>query len=64
MRGGDSNGRPREGAAESARYHGGRGAFTMEKILEAIERPYQDREPLLDAGYEYLLTVVSEDREG
>ena len=36
----------------------------MEEILEAIERPYGDREPPPDSDYNYLLTGVSEDWEG
>ena len=48
-----------------ASYHEeGVDAFTMEEILEAIERPYGDREPPPDSDYDYLLTGVSEDWEG
>ncbi len=48
-----------------ASYHKeGIDAFTLEEIMEAVERPYGDREPPPDSDYNYLLTGVSEDWEG
>ncbi len=39
-------------------------AFTLEEILEAVERPYGDREPPPDSDWDYILTGVSADWEG
>ncbi len=48
-----------------AAYHQQRiNAFTLEEIMEAVERPYGDREQPPDSDYMYLLTGASEDWEG
>ncbi len=48
-----------------AAYHKqGINAFTLEEIMEAVERPYGDREQPPDSDYKSLLTGVSEDWEG
>ena len=38
-------------------------AFTLEEILEAVERPYGDREPPPDSDWDYIQTGVSADWE-